>query len=529
MGSERSRKGLGFLARLVLAACVLGSAPASHAQPAGASIQAIDPPERVARVAWVEGPVALRSGGVQTSAELNRPVTDGDRLELGPGARLELQVGTQTWRVGGPARLEIGVLDQANARVAMSSGTLSLRIRESVPGDRIEVDTPNLSLLIDRDGTYRIDADPASDATTLTVRAGGGIVEGDGGLRQALDAPRQVVYTGNLLRVVAAHDPGTPDAHDAWVAERDRLEDQSVAAAYVGRDMVGYQALDAYGTWQQTPEYGAVWVPTAMAPGWAPYQDGRWLWVLPWGWTWVDRAPWGFAPFHYGRWSRYRDAWAWIPGRGPSRPVYSPALVGFAPHDRVGFGPGSPPRHGSWRALGPGDVYRPFYRASPLHVGRVNGFGAVPPAVHAPALPRPYAGAVPGGPGLRPAMPVPPPGGHVAPPHGYAVPPHGPAVPPPSHLYPPRAVVPPPRAYAVPPHGYAPPPRAYAVPPHPYASPPRGFASPPRAPVPPPRVLATPPRAGAPMGHAPAMPRMQAPPSRSAPPGGAGHPRHGSR
>ena len=27
-----------------------------------------------------------------------------------------------------------------------------------------------------------------------------------------------------------------------------------------------------------------------------------WVWLRPWGWTWVDDAPWGFAPFHYGRW-----------------------------------------------------------------------------------------------------------------------------------------------------------------------------------------------------------------------------------
>ena len=36
--------------------------------------------------------------------------------------------------------------------------------------------------------------------------------------------------------------------------------------------------------------------------GWAPYRYGHWTWVSPWGWTWVDDAPWGFAPFHYGRW-----------------------------------------------------------------------------------------------------------------------------------------------------------------------------------------------------------------------------------
>ena len=30
----------------------------------------------------------------------------------------------------------------------------------------------------------------------------------------------------------------------------------------------------------------------------------------PWGWTWVDDAPWGFAPFHYGRWVNCASAGA---------------------------------------------------------------------------------------------------------------------------------------------------------------------------------------------------------------------------
>ena len=37
-------------------------------------------------------------------------------------------------------------------------------------------------------------------------------------------------------------------------------------------------------------------------------------WQAPWGWTWVDDAPWGFAPYHYGRWAQVDDSWAWVPG-----------------------------------------------------------------------------------------------------------------------------------------------------------------------------------------------------------------------
>jgi len=44
----------------------------------------------------------------------------------------------------------------------------------------------------------------------------------------------------------------------------------------------------------------------------------------PWGWTWVDDAAWGFAPFHYGRWV-YAGYWAWSPGPVYVRPIYAPA------------------------------------------------------------------------------------------------------------------------------------------------------------------------------------------------------------
>ncbi|MEJ0003193.1 MAG: DUF6600 domain-containing protein [Pararobbsia sp.] len=85
--------------------------------------------------------------------------------------------------------------------------------------------------------------------------------------------------------------------------------------------MPGYEDLDANGTWEESPDYGAVWIPR-VAVGWAPYHQGHWAWVAPWGWTWVDDAPWGFAPFHYGRWAYYRNNWAWVPG---------PVVVGAPP------------------------------------------------------------------------------------------------------------------------------------------------------------------------------------------------------
>ncbi|UUZ51547.1 hypothetical protein LP420_20690 [Massilia sp. B-10] len=62
---------------------------------------------------------------------------------------------------------------------------------------------------------------------------------------------------------------------------------------------------------------------------WVPYRDGRWTYLQPWGWTWVDNAPWGYAPFHYGRWVTVGGRWCWSPGRNVTRAVWSPALVGW--------------------------------------------------------------------------------------------------------------------------------------------------------------------------------------------------------
>ncbi len=43
-----------------------------------------------------------------------------------------------------------------------------------------------------------------------------------------------------------------------------------------------------------------------------------------WGFTWVDAAPWGYAPFHYGRWAYVSGRWGWCPGAFVARPLGRP-------------------------------------------------------------------------------------------------------------------------------------------------------------------------------------------------------------
>jgi hypothetical protein len=149
------------------------------------------------------------------------------------------------------------------------------------------------------------------------------------------------------------------DSFDKFAATRDTTNDQVVAA--VDPAVTGAEDLSNYGTWQTLPQVGDVWVPP-VEPDWAPYSNGNWSYVDPWGWTWVDAAPWGFAPFHYGRWIFARNRWMWVPDSRKTRVVYAPALVAFYGGGASGIV--------SWYALGPREPYIQPWR--PVQIGALG-------------------------------------------------------------------------------------------------------------------------------------------------------------
>ena len=89
------------------------------------------------------------------------------------------------------------------------------------------------------------------------------------------------------------------------------------------------------------------------------------------GWTWVSYEPWGWAPYHYGRWFYYGNNWCWWPGPVyvGYRPLWSPAFVFF-----VGFGHRSGFGFGSigWFPVGPHDPFYPWYGRGFNRVNVVN-------------------------------------------------------------------------------------------------------------------------------------------------------------
>jgi hypothetical protein len=346
----------------------------SQASEDGGSPDAQDPPSRVARLSYLDGSVSFQAGGSGDwgNAAKNRPVTIGDKIWVDKDSRAELQAGQASIHLGAMTALSFLNLDQNITQMRLAEGSINFRVRELRDGDTYEVDTPNVAFTVRQAGAFRIDVNENGDGTLVTVIRGEGEVTAGG--------KSHVVRSGELAEFNGAdtdidyhtdHAP-QPDDFDRWAADRDRKEENSVSARYVSRDTVGYSDLDDNGTWSQEPSYGPVWYPNSVAVGWAPYSNGYWGYVGPWGWTWIGYEPWGFAPYHYGRWNYFGGRWGWCPGPIGYYPVYGPAFVGFL-GGGFGFGFGVGVGVG-WFPLGFGEVFHPWYgyRAGGAYIRNIN-------------------------------------------------------------------------------------------------------------------------------------------------------------
>ncbi len=359
------------LSRFAVLLAGLGLAFAALAQDNGTPV---DPPGRVARLSYIQGDVSFVPAGENdwVQAQLNRPLITGDKLWTDRGSRASLEIGAATVRMDQSTSFDFLNLTDSAAQMELTQGTLNLRVRRLYDGQSYEIDTPTLAFVVNRVGEFRIDAEPNGQSTVVTVLSGGGDVYGEGGARFAVNEGQSVTFRDPQLHDYQVNNLPPTDAFDDFCHARDTRWDDSPSRHYVSEDVIGYQDLDSYGSWNDVPEYGNVWYPTSVAVGWSPYHYGHWAWVGAYGWTWIDDAPWGFAPFHYGRWAFVGGRWGWCPGPIAVRPIYAPALVAFV-GGGGGFGisvsVGGPI---GWFPLGWGEPYIPAYRVSRNYFTQVN-------------------------------------------------------------------------------------------------------------------------------------------------------------
>ncbi len=341
-----------------------------------ASAQQGDPPARVGRLSYLEGTVSYHAAdqGDWLPATLNYPVVAGQSYWTEPRSLLELQAGPAEYRLDEGTALDILLLDDSGSRLRLDQGVINIHLRSMGQG-WVQVVTPAGYVNLLEPGSYDIDVGhPAPDRPAERERVS--VLEG----RAEVNAARGRLEVMAGESAIVTLDPPTfamEAAHatpfDDWALQREKRELVRESERYLSPDMTGYQDIDDYGEWRRDPSYGAVWFPADVPPDWEPYRFGHWAFVPPWGWTWIDDAPWGFAPFHYGRWVDIDGRWGWWPGTVVARPVYAPALVAFI--GDAGFGvavAGAALPAVAWVPLAPYEVYRPYFRASPAYVRNVN-------------------------------------------------------------------------------------------------------------------------------------------------------------
>jgi hypothetical protein len=334
-----------------------------------------DPPGRVGLIAWIEGGAQLQRAGngelIDHTSEslINWPLTSGDLLSTGERARAELGIGSTRLKLGAETQLLLRRVDDDAIELELLRGSLALHLRSPEVARELLIDSAGGRHRPQGAGLFRLDAAlTGRDSHAATAWRSDLRIEQHNGSLVLRSGQRAELYPDGGWRVDA------PDADDfARWAMADEHEAATLARASgpLPPEMTGADRLDAHGDWERSPEWGWIWTPRGVGIGWAPYREGRWAWVAPWGWTWIDVAPWGFAPFHYGRWVQHRQRWAWVPGEYRTRPVYAPALVVWAGAPglslSIRLGPGV-----AWFPLAPREVYVPGYRCTPEHLQRLN-------------------------------------------------------------------------------------------------------------------------------------------------------------
>lgn len=313
------------------------------------------------RLSYADGNVSFWRYGAKdwVGAQVNTPIVVGDSLYVGKDGDLELQMGSRAF-VRADDNTQLTLVNQTPdyAQFNITSGRVTFDLRTLPAGYSVELDTPNAVFTIDHVGYYRVDVD--GDVHFITRRGGRAIVVPAGGQAMSINPSEEIVVQGTGVAQAEGYVAPELDQWDRWNYDRTEGMLDAVSERYIPYGVAGASDLDNSGDWRVVPDYGPVWVPDSVPPGWAPYSDGSWIWDPYYQWTWIDAAPWGWAPFHYGRWVNLRGYWAWAPGPVVGQPVYAPALVAFfnvGPNASIGFSSAGV----GWVALSWGEPVLPWW------------------------------------------------------------------------------------------------------------------------------------------------------------------------
>jgi hypothetical protein len=350
-------------------------------------VEANDAIPFAARVDRLDGDIGIaRQTGSQaqpyqgwTKATINAPVSRGDRIYVREGSKAAIAFSGRNYaRLNPRTSLDVVSLTQRHTQLALREGTCVFDVGALASDEVFEIGTPNGAVNFTQPGLYQVGIDDEGDTVVSVLNGLAHVVglEGSGDVNKgqlltlaAAEATEAV--TSELSPSVAGmivddyYSYRYPTTYDGRYSDYQAYEEdpyyydetyrRSVSHQYISDDteIAGLDDLDAYGDWEDVPNYGHCWRPRNTSAEWAPYRDGYWSNDFTVGFTWVSNEQWGWAPYHYGRWAHVNQNWYWVPAEAVRQPVYAPALVAFVPlprADEIG-----------WVPLGPGDPYVPRY------------------------------------------------------------------------------------------------------------------------------------------------------------------------
>src|SRR4051812_18147134 len=113
-----------------------------------------DPPDRAARLSYIQGDVSMQPQGEEdwAPAVINRPLTTGDKLWTDQNSRAEIYVGPAAVRLDGNTGFSFLNVDDDTIQMRMTAGVINVNVRDLDDNDHVEIDTPNLALSLLRPG-----------------------------------------------------------------------------------------------------------------------------------------------------------------------------------------------------------------------------------------------------------------------------------------------------------------------------------------------------------------------------------------
>ena len=353
----------------------------TEAQPGGPEGEApAQTDQGVARISLIHGDVSTQRGdsGDWSAATLNQPAMTGDKVSTGDNARAEVQLDfANLIRLGPNSQANVANLTKRNIQIQLAQGILDYSVSKDSESEP-EIDTPSVTVHPSHhDGVFRVEVRPDGD-TVIIVRQGEAQIATQQGATEVHEGEMATVRGDGESAQYKISSAPERDDWDRWNSDRDHMIQNANTWNHTNRRYTGAQDLDAYGRWQNVPDYGDVWVPNEP-DGWVPYRNGDWTYEPYYGWTWVGYEPWGWAPYHYGRWFPYGGAWAWWPGPVDAgyNPFWSPAYVSFFGWGGgFGFGVGFGGWGGfGWLPIGPCDWFHPWWGGYGGRFGWAGGYG----------------------------------------------------------------------------------------------------------------------------------------------------------